>query len=149
MPNKTQIVINQFAINNIVNVPCDSVFSNLLIQSCTIKRPYDSSEGIKKTNEYGEVVMIHTDSQRYTIGTDVSTRVENISQRGKTGFGIEIQGGEVRATYRFFFCPEIDIQNNDIALIGTREYQVLLVSEFYDADSIHHKEVLLRNISNL
>ena len=147
MANKTQTIINQFVISDIVNVPCDSVFANLLPQLCTITRPYDASEGVKKVNEYGEVIMTHSVAQ--IIGTDVPVRAESISQRGKTGFVIEVQGGEVRATYRFFFCPEVDIKDNDVVVMGAREYQTILVSPFYDASELHHKEVLLRRIDNL
>ena len=147
MPNKTEQIINQFAINDIVDSSCDGIFLNLLPQVCIIKRPYDATEGIKKTNDYGEVVMTYSTAQ--IVGTDIPTRVEAISQRGKTGFGIEIQGGEVRATYRFFMCPNIDIKDNDTVCVGSREYQVLLVSRFYDADSVHHQELLCRRIDNL
>lgn len=147
MPNKTQTIINQFAINDIIDVPCDGIFLNLLPQVCTITRPYDANDGTKRTNEYGEVVMIHENVQ--VVGTDIKTRVENISQRGKTGLGIEVQGGEIRATYRFFFCPEIDVKENDVIVVGSRKYQVILVSRFYDANSLHHLELLCRRTDHL
>lgn len=147
MPNKTQTVINQFVINDIISVPCEGTFLNLLPQTCLIERPYDADEGVKKVNEFGEVVMTYAVAQ--TVGTDIPVRVENISQRGKMGFGIEVQGGEVRAMYRMFFCPNIDITENDSVVIGSRKYQVLLVSTFYDYDSVHHLEVLLRETSHL
>ena len=144
---KNKTVINQFIINNIANVPCDSVFLNLLPQICTIKRPYDSSEGINNTNDYGEVIMTYAEEQ--VVGTDIPVRTENISQRGKTGLGIELQGGEVRATYRFFLCPSVDIIENDVVIVGSINYQVLLVSRFYDAETLHHLEALLREITHL
>ena len=39
MANKTQTIINQFAINDIVDVPCEGTFLNLLPQVCDISRP--------------------------------------------------------------------------------------------------------------
>ena len=123
------------------------MFLNLLPQVCDIKRPYDASEGVKKVNDYGEVVMTYAVAQ--IVGEDIPVRVEYISQRGKTGFNIEVQGGEVRATFRIFMCPNADVKENDVIMVGSREYQVLLSSAFYDYSSSHHLEVLARRIDNL
>ena len=125
MPNKEETRINQFAINNIVDTPCDGIYKNLLAQNITIKRPYDIYEGVKNTNEYGEVVLTYPNAQ--IIGTDIPSRIDPISQRGKTGFVVQTQGGEVFATFKIFLCPEVDIRENDTVIAGTREYQVLLV----------------------
>jgi hypothetical protein len=147
MPNKDYVIINQFSVNPIIEVPCDSVFLNLLPQVCTLKRAYDKTTGVRKTNEYGEVVMTYSEAQ--VTGIDVPVRVDAISQRGKTGFNVETQGGEVFATFKLFFCPEVDIIENDSVFIGTREYQILSVSEVFGATAIHHKEILCRRIDNL
>jgi len=147
MPNKEEIIINQFAINNIVETPCDAIYKGLLCHSITIKRPYDIYEGIKKTNSYGEVVLTYPIAQ--VIGTDIPARLDPISQRGKTGFVVQTQGGEVFATYEIFLCPEVDIRENDTVTVGTREYQVLLVSDYYGATTLHHKQVLTRRVDNL
>ena len=147
MANTTQTKINQFAINTIVETPCDPVFQNLLPQKVTIKRPYDVTEGVKKTNEFGEVVLTFPNSQ--IIGTDISVRIDAISQRGKTGFNIQIQGGEVFATFQIFICPQIDVKENDSIFLGTREYQVLLVDDLFGASTVHHKELLCRRVDNL
>lgn len=147
MPNTEVTIINQFAINNIIETPCDPVFLNLLPQKIIIKRPYDINEGIKKVNEFGEVVITHDIAQ--IIGIDIPARIEPISQRGKTGFVVQIQGGEVFATFRVFLCPEVDVRENDIIVAGTREYQVLLVEDLYGAEKVHHKQLLLRRTDNL
>lgn len=147
MPNQEEIIINQFAINNIVETPCDPIFFNLLPQKIIIKRPFDINEGIKKVNEFGEVVLTFDIAQ--IIGIDISARIDPISQRGKTGFIIQVQGGEVFATFKVFLCPEIDVRENDTITNGTREYQVLLVEDLYSADKLHHKELLCRRIDNL
>ena len=147
MPNTEHTEINQFTVNLISEFPCDGVFLNLLTQTCTIKRPYDKDNGVRKTNEFGEVVMTYTESQ--IIGIDIPLRIDAISQRGKTGFNVEMQGGEVYATFQMFMCPDVDIKENDSIFIGTREYQVILVDELYGSNAVHHLELLARRIDNL
>jgi hypothetical protein len=147
MPNTEHTEINQFTVNPIVQVPCDAVFENLLIHSCVLKRPYDKTEGVRKTNEYGEVVLTYEEAQ--VIGTDIKCRIDPVRQRGELGFKIKAQGGEVFASFRAFFCPQIDILENDSIFIGAREYQVLLVDEFSNSTALHHKEVFLRRVDNL
>lgn len=147
MPNTETTIINQFSINNIIETPCDPIFLNLLPQKIIIKRPFDIDEGIKKVNEFGEVVLTFDVIQ--VIGIDIPARIDPISQRGKTGFIIQIQGGEVFATFKVFLCPEIDVRENDVISIGTREYQVLLVEDLYGALQLHHKELLCRRIDLL
>lgn len=147
MANQEETIINQFAINNIIETPCDAIYENLLTQKVEITRPYDINEGIKKTNEFGEVVLTFPIAQ--VIGTDIPARIDPIRQRGELGFKIRIQGGEVFATFRIFLCPEVDVRENDSMFIGTREYQVLLVDEFYASENLHHKELLCRRVDNL
>lgn len=147
MPNATITEIGQFTVNNLIEVPCDSVFLNLLTQTCTLKRPYDKTTGVRKTNEFGEVVLTYDEAQ--IIGIDIPLRMDGISQRGKTGFVVQTQGGEVFATFQIFMCPEVDIVENDSIFVATREYQVLLVEELYGSSKIHHKEILCRRVDNL
>jgi hypothetical protein len=147
MPNTETTVINQFAINNIIQTPCDAVFLNLLSQTIQIERPYDIYEGVKKVNEYGEVVLTYDIAQ--VAGIDIPARIDPISQRGKTGFVVQVQGGEVFATFKVFLCPEVDVRENDTIVNGTRKYQVLLVEDLYGAETMHHKELLCRRVDNL
>jgi len=147
MANTTEITINQFTVNPIIDVPCDSVFLALLPQTVIIKRPYDATEGVKKTNEFGEVILTYPNAQ--VIGTDIPVRIDPIRQRGEMGLKIRIQGGEVFATFRAFFCPEIDIRENDSIFIGSREYQAILVDELFGQSKMHHREVFCRRIDNL
>ena len=147
MPNTEHVEINQFAINTIVNVPCDPVFENLLPQRVVIKRPFDKTNGVRKTNEFGEVILIYDEAQ--VIGTDIPARIDAISQRGKTGFNVQMQGGEVFATFQIFMCPQIDVVENDSIFVGTREYQVILVDDLYGASKVHHHEILARRVDNL
>lgn len=147
MSNTEVTIINQFAINNIIETPCDSVFLNLLSQKVLIKRPYDINEGVKRVNEFGEVVLTYDITQ--IVGIDIPARIDPISQRGKTGFVVQIQGGEVFATFKIFMCPQVDVRENDTITLGTREYQILLVEELYGASKVHHKEILTRRIDNL
>lgn len=147
MPNATQTIINEFTINNVIQVPCDSVFDNLLPQVGTIKRPYDATEGVKKTNEYGEVVLTYPNAQ--VVGTDIKMRLDPIRQRGQTGVVVRIEGVEVLSTYRIFMCPNVDVRDNDSIFVGSREYQVLIVDRFYATSKVHHFELLCRRIDNL
>jgi len=147
MANQEETIINQLAINNIIETPCDPIYLNLLPQLVILKRPYDIDEGVKKVNEFGEVVLTHDVAQ--VIGTDIPARIDPIKQRGELGFKVRIQGGEVFATFKIFLCPEIDIRENDTITLGTREYQVLLVDELYGASTLHHKEVLTRRVDNI
>lgn len=147
MGNTQVTIINQFAINNIIETPCDPIFLNLLPQRILIERPYDIYEGVKRVNEFGEVVLTYDIAQ--VVGTDIPVRIDPISQRGKTGFVVQTQGGEVFATFKIFICPEVDVRENDTIITGTRQYQVILVEELYGASQIHHKELLCRRIDNL
>ena len=147
MANQEETIINQFAINQIIETPCDSIYLALLPQLITIKRPYDIDEGVKNVNEFGEVVLTYEVAQ--VIGTNIPARIDPIRQRGELGFKVRIQGGEVFATFKIFICPEIDVRENDTITVGTREYQVLLVDPLYGAITLHHKEVLCRRVDNI
>ena len=147
MANDEKIIINQFSIDSLSRVPCDSNFLSLLNQVAILKRPYDADIGVKKVNEFGEIIMTHPTAP--IISTDLPIRIDPIRQRGELGFKVMTQGGEVFATYRAFVCGETDIRENDIITIATREYQVLLVDDLFDFDRLHHKECWSRRIDNL
>lgn len=147
MATETKIIINQFSILGLSRFPCDSVFLALLNLKGDLKRPFDSNEGVKKVNEFGEVILTYPTAP--VIVSNLSMRVDPIRQRGETGFKIKAQGGEVFATFRVFLCGEVDIRENDTISIGTREYQVLLVDDLFDKDKLHHKECLCRRTDNL
>ena len=93
MPNNEYTEENEFSINPLIEVPCDSVFLNLLNQKINLKRPYDKTEAVKNVNDFGEIVMTYPNAQ--IIGTDIPVRIDAISQRGQTGFVVRIRGGEV------------------------------------------------------
>ena len=147
MPDTIKNIFSQFTIQAIPDYPCDARFLALLNQEAILKRPYDANEGIKKTNEYGEVVMTYSEAP--IIDSALPIRVDPIRQRGELGFKIKTQGGEVFATFRAFVCPGTDIRENDSIFIGSREYQVLLVDELFGRSNMHHKECYLRRIDNL
>jgi len=147
MATDSKIIKNQFTIQQIAVTPCDSVFLALLPEVGVLKRPYDATEGTRKTNEYGEVVMTHTDAP-IVLG-DVPMRISPVRQRGELGFKVRMQGGEVYTTVRIFVCANIDVRENDVIHVGTREYQVLLVDDFFDATKLHHKELWSRRVDNL
>ncbi len=147
MANTTLIVINQFTINDVIQVPCDSVFEALLPQVGLIKRPYDATEGVKKTNEFGEVVLTYPNAQ--VVGTDIKMRLDPIRQRGQTGVVVRVEGVEVLSTFMVFMCPNVDVRENDTISLSSREYQVLIVDRLYARSKVHHFELLTRRIDNL
>lgn len=147
MANASQTFLNQFVINNIIQIPCDIVFEALLPQVGTIKRPYDATEGVKKTNEFGEVVLTYPTAQ--VVGTNIKMRLDPIRQRGKTGAVVRVEGIEVLSTFKIFLCPNIDVVENDSIFLGSREYQVLIVDRFYARSDIHHFELMCRRVDNL
>lgn len=147
MANDEKIIINQFSIDSLARVPCDSNFLSLLKQVAIVKRPYELDIGVKKVNEFGEIVMTHPTAP--IVLSDLPLRLDPIRPRGELGFKVMLQGGEVFATLKAFVCGEVDIKENDIIIVGTREYQVLLVEELFDADRLHHKECWCRRIDNL
>lgn len=147
MADGSKKLFSQFTVQSIVQSPCDSNYSALLNQTAILKRPYDTDEGVKKVNEYGEVVLTYPTAP--TVETALKVRVDPIRQRGELGYTIKTQGGEVYATYKIFVCPEVDIRENDSVFLGSREFQVLLVDELFGRSSLHHKECFCRRVDNL
>lgn len=147
MANDEKIIINQFSVFSLSRVPCDANFLSLLPQIGSLKRPYEADIGVKRVNQYGEIVMLHPTAP--VIVADMPLRIDAIRQRGELGKTVFTQGGEVLATYRIFICGEVDIKENDILRIENREYEVILVDDLFDFDRLHHKEAFCRRIDNL
>lgn len=143
----THTIVNQFSVHALARIPCDSVFLNLLPERAILKRPYDSMESVKKTNEFGEIVKTYPDAP--IVKDNIPLRIEPVRPRGDIGFKVETQGGEVFATMRIFFCGNEDVRENDIIVSGTREYQILLVEPYYDFDKLHHLECWARRQDHL
>jgi len=137
---------SQFNIQAIVKSPCNANFEALLNQIVILKRPWDSQTGIRKVNTYGEVVMVYEDAP--IINPTLKIRIDP-DRRTSEGFRVEFQGGLVTADYTAFTCPGEDIRENDVAEIGTRKYQILLVDELFDRDKLHHLQIRMRRIDNL
>ena len=147
MADGTKILFSQFNVQAIVDSPCDSRYFALLNQTVILKRPWDANEGVKNVNEYGEVVLTYPTAP--VVNSSLKARIDPIRQRGELGYRIKTQGGEVFATFRAFVCSGTDIRENDTLILGTREYQVLLVDELFGRSNLHHKEVFCRRTDNL
>lgn len=147
MPTSTYTIKNQFSFHQVIDIPCDSTFEGLLNQIGILKRPFDALEGVKKTNEYGEIVMTYPDAQ--IVDNNLKVRIDPIRQRGEVGIKTRTQGGEVFATFRIFTCPGIDIRENDIIQVYNREYQVLLVEPYSGSANLHHNELMARRVDNI
>ena len=138
------LLINEFVINTISNIPCDVNFESLLPQRGTVTRSHDAGEGVKTRNDWGEVISTYSEDQ--IVSTNVPIRIEFLRQRGEVGYSVETKGGTVFSTHRIFMCPEVNIRENDKVTVGTRKYQVQLVEEYYDFDDLHHFELFARRI---
>ena len=137
---------SQFNIQAIVRSPCDVNFKALLNQTAVLKRPYDSGVGVRKVNDFGEVVMIYADAP--VINPALKIRIDP-SRRANEGFKVEFQGGLVTADYLAFTCPGEAIVENDTIEIGTRKYQILLVDELFEREKLHHFQIRMRRVDNL
>lgn len=140
-------LFSQFTVQAIVQSPCDSGYNALLNQTVILKRPHDTDEAVKKVNEYGEIVLTYPTAP--VIETALKVRIDPIKQGSESGYVVKTQGGEVYATFKVFVCPDIDIRENDIITLGTREYQVLLVDDLFSRSTLHHRECLCRRTDNL
>ena len=146
MATGSKKLFSQFNVQAIIET-ISSNFLALLSQTAILKRPYDSDEGVKHVNEYGEIVLTHPTAP--AVNSSLSIRIDPVRGRGANGLTIKTQGGEVIATYRGFVQPTEDVRENDQILIGSREYQVLLVEDFFGARNVHHKELWMRRVDNL
>lgn len=147
MGSGTKKLYNQFNVQSTVDYPCDSNFYALLNQEAILKRPWDSDEGVKAVNDYGEVIMTYPTAQ--VINTSLKIRIDPAKTRNKDGFKVETQGGIVTADYTGFVCPGTDVRENDVLCIGTQKYQVLLVDPLFGASNLHHLELRLTRIDLL
>jgi len=138
-------LVNQFVIQEISGTE-DSNYISLLPQTCKIIRKYDVTEGVKRRNEYGEVITTYTEPQ--VIGIDIPARIEFLRQRGEIGYQVQIKGGTVFSTHRIFMSPKVNVIENDVIVVGSENYQVQLVERYYDFSNLHHLELFARKVSN-
>lgn len=119
---------------------CDNNFHNLLCEDATIKRPSSTVT----INEYGEVII---DYDTAPVIANIKTRLD--PEPGRRGLTMQLQGKAVLVEFKAFVCRDIDILENDLLIMGTREYLVIYVEEFFDYGNLHHKEVLLKRTDRL
>jgi hypothetical protein len=141
MVDTSKKLYTQFNVQTIVRYPSDSSFEALLNLVAIQKRPWDSQEGIKVTNIWGEVILTYPTAP--VINTSLKIRIDPERNRTAEGFKVELNGGVVTADYKGFVLPGEDVQENDTLEIGTRKYQVLVVDELFERSKLHHKEVRL------
>jgi hypothetical protein len=147
MVDTNKKIYTQFNIQAIVRDPCDANFEALLNQTCIQKRPYDSQEGVKIVNSFGEVLLSYPTAP--VINSALKIRVDRERNRTAEGFQVATQGGLVTADYRGFICAGEDLRENDTLEIGTRKYQVLVVDELFERSKLHHLEARLCRIDQL
>lgn len=139
MVNTTKKLYTQFNIQAIVRDPCDARFEALLNQVAIQKRPWDSQEGVKIVNSFGEVLLSYPTAP--IINSALKIRVDRERNRTAEGLRVEVQGALVTADYRGFICPGSDIMENDELFIGPRHYKVLVVDELFEREKLHHFEL--------
>ncbi len=103
-------------------------YTSLLIETCTIQR---FTEGA--ADDYGNPALTWTDHL-----TDEPCRLVASSGR-EIKVGAEI----VVADYKLF-VESIDITEQDRVVISGITYEVLLIQDYADAGSSHHKQCWLR-----
>ena len=146
MGDGTKKLYSQFSINTIARYPCDTNFEALLNQTAIQKRPWDSDEGVKNVNSYGEVILSYPTAP--VINNALKIRIDP-DRRTNEGFKVETQGGEIVADYLGFCCAGEDVRPNDELFIGTRHYKVLLVDELFERVNLHHLEIRLCRLDNI
>lgn len=104
-------------------------YTSLLIHTCTVQR---FTEGV--ADDYGN-----------PISTWNLTYLENQACRLVAAPGTELKVGAeiVIADYKLF-VEDIDITEQDRVVISSLTYEVLLVQEYSDDSSSHHKQCWLR-----
>ena len=141
MVDTTKRLYSQFNIQAIVRSPCDANFEALLNQVAIQKRSYDSQEGVKVVNDYGEVLLSYPTAP--IINSSLKIRIDPEKNRTADGLKIEFQGSVVTSDYRAFVCGGKDVRENDELFIGTRHYKVLVVDDLFEREKLHHFEVRL------
>jgi hypothetical protein len=147
MVDTTKKLYTQFNIQAIVRDPCDANFEALLNQVAVQKRPYDSNEGVRVVNDYGEVLLSYPTAP--IINSSLKIRVDRERNRTAEGLRVETQGGVVTADYRGFVCAGSDVCENDELFIGVRHYKVLVVDELFEREKLHHLELRLSRLDLL
>lgn len=114
-------------------------FIDYLNLSATIWR----SVGDVTINDYGEVCPTDPTQQ-------ASTKVRIDPLKGK-GLTTAFQGQTVDVTNRIFALSNIDITEGDVIKISetSEQFEVLLIERLYGKTSLHHFQLLCRNISVL
>ena len=104
-------------------------FASLLIDTCTVQR---YAEGAADT--YGNP----------TLAWDL-TYLENEPCRLTTSSGREMKVGAeiVIADYKLFI-DTVDITEQDRMVLGGITYEILLVQDYADSSSNHHKQIWMR-----
>ena len=106
-------------------------YTSLLIQTCTIQR---YSEG--DPDEYGNPALTWADYL-----TDEACRLVASSGR-ELKVGAEL----VIADYKLFLGDGIDITEQDMVILDSVTYEILLVTDKQDLVGSHHKECYLRTV---
>lgn len=109
----------------------DSVFSDLLIQTCDITRTSDG-----ESNTYGIPAQ--------TVSTVKSGAICLIQQSPRGDVEVERKGQKVMASHVGFFEYNEDILENDIVVQGSNSFLVLTVLDA--AGQEHHKECDLKEL---
>lgn len=107
-------------------------FVDLLIHTCTTKRSAEGAAG-----DYGAPALTWT------------TKLENQACRleapaGTIGGREVLVGAEVVVADYRLFIENVDITEQDLVIIDSITYEVLLVEDFADGTSAHHKRCWLR-----
>lgn len=107
-------------------------FVDLLIHTCTTKRFAEGAAG-----DYGAPTKTWSDNL-----VNQACRLE--APAGAIG-GREVNvGAEVVVADHRLFIENVDITEQDLVVIGGITYEVLLVEDFCDSTSVHHKRCWLR-----
>ena len=103
-------------------------YTSLLIDTCTTQR---FTEGV--ADSYGVLAQTWADNL-----TDIACRLTTASGR-ELKIGAEL----VIADYKLF-VGDVDIIEQDRIVTGGLTYEVLLVEDYKDSSTSHHKQVWLR-----
>lgn len=113
-------------------------FDSFLSHSVEIRRENGFS-----VNTWGEIIP-----DASTLINSTTARIEPAKSKNLTTM---LQGKEVIVTHKGFFKSTEDISENDVVkVISTNtEYLVLLVNNFYDEQTLDHREVFMKETDNL
>ena len=103
-------------------------YSSLLIDTCTSQR---FTEGA--ADSYGNPALTWADNL-----VDIACRL--VSAKGRE---LKIGAEIVVADYKLF-VQSVDITEQDRIVIGSDTYEILLVEDYSNGSSSHHKQIWLR-----